>query len=354
MRSTAGRTTATEIPGRNLRGASARECCGRRVDRPRRLGYGCPGSSSPGRLSSGEARAFHAMSDRGRCPLPAVGLAQGGRAAMFLRNYWYVAAWSEEVGRKPLQRWLLNEPLAMWRRRDGTPAALADRCPHRGAPLSNGRIVGDDIECGYHGLSFCGDGGCTAVPGAGTLPAGLSTRAYPVVERWGRIFIWMGDPALADEAKIPDYHWKDDPGWAGRGRDPAGRGQLRAGARQSPRPVPRPLRAPEHAGDRRGGRCAGQDRIRRRAPARDPRHARHRALALLQAAVRLQRQGQPPPAGRVHAGGQYRHQRPGQFDRKSGPRVRKPCAQRHDAGNRSLDALFLVAAARHRNSRTRR
>jgi len=145
------------------------------------------------------------------------GSAEERSAAIFLRNYWYVGAWSEEVGREPLQRWLLNEPVVMWRRRDGTPAALADRCPHRGAPLSNGRIVGDDIRCGYHGLSFCGDGGCTAVPGVEALPAGLSTRAYPVVERWGWIFLWMGDPALADEATIPDYHWKDDPGWAGRG-----------------------------------------------------------------------------------------------------------------------------------------
>ena len=163
-----------------------------RVDRPRRLGYGRP--------------AFL----RARP-------ADEGNPDIFLRNYWYVAAWSEEIGREPLQRWLLNEPVVMWRRGDGTPCALADRCPHRGAPLSNGRVVGDDIVCGYHGLGFCGDGRCTQVPGVETLPPGLSTRAYPVAERWGWIFLWMGDPALADEATIPDYHWNDDPGWAGRG-----------------------------------------------------------------------------------------------------------------------------------------
>ena len=136
---------------------------------------------------------------------------------MFLRNYWYVAAWSDEVGDTPLPRRLLGEPLAIWRRRDGTPAALADRCPHRGAALSNGRVEGDDIVCGYHGLAFGGDGVCTAVPGLDRPPAGLATRAYRLAERWGWIFAWMGDPALADEAKIPDYHWKDDPGWTGRG-----------------------------------------------------------------------------------------------------------------------------------------
>lgn len=149
--------------------------------------------------------------------MPTNGFAHEGGTAIFLRNYWYVAAWSGEVGRAPLQRWLLDEPVVMWRRADGTPCALADRCPHRGAPLSNGRVVGDDIVCGYHGLGFCGDGNCTQVPGVETLPAGLSTRAYPAAERWGWIFLWMGDPALADEAEIPDYHWNDDPGWAGRG-----------------------------------------------------------------------------------------------------------------------------------------
>ncbi|MEQ8699847.1 MAG: aromatic ring-hydroxylating dioxygenase subunit alpha [Bauldia litoralis] len=136
---------------------------------------------------------------------------------MFLRNYWYVAAWSHEVGREPLQRWLLGEPLVMWRREDGTPAAVADRCPHRGAPLSTGCIVGDDIQCGYHGLRFDGGGACVGMPGAPKIPGGLSTRAYPMVEKWGWVFAWMGDPDKADEAELPDYHWKNDPDWTGRG-----------------------------------------------------------------------------------------------------------------------------------------
>jgi len=135
----------------------------------------------------------------------------------FLRNYWYVCAWSHEVSDAPLQRWICNEPIVFWRRQDGSPAALADRCPHRDAPLSIGQVVGDDIQCGYHGLRFAGDGTCTLVAGTETPAKGLCTRAYPLVERWGWLFIWMGDPALADEAAVPDYHWMDDPDWVGKG-----------------------------------------------------------------------------------------------------------------------------------------
>lgn len=134
-----------------------------------------------------------------------------------LKNYWYVCAWDHEVTRAPLQRWIAGEPIVFWRREDGTAAALADRCPHRDAPLSLGRVVGDNLRCGYHGLEFDGAGDCVKVPGVEKTPAGLCTRAYPLVEKWGWLFIWPGDPALADEAELPDYHWLDDPEWTGKG-----------------------------------------------------------------------------------------------------------------------------------------
>lgn len=134
-----------------------------------------------------------------------------------LKNHWYVCAWSHEVTREPMQRWIADEPLVFWRREDGTAAALADRCPHRDAPLSLGRVVGDNIQCGYHGLEFDSAGDCVKVPGVEKAPAGLCTRVYPLVEKWGWLFVWPGDPAQADEAKVPDYHWLDDPDWAGKG-----------------------------------------------------------------------------------------------------------------------------------------
>ena len=143
--------------------------------------------------------------------------ASDGDNGRLLKNAWYVCAWAGEIGATPLQRWICGEPIVFWRRRDGRPAALADRCPHRAAALSLGRVIGDDIQCGYHGLTFDSGGRCVAVPGEDRVPAGARTRAYPVVERWGWVFVWTGEPERADPDLVPDYHWKDDPAWVGKG-----------------------------------------------------------------------------------------------------------------------------------------
>ena len=84
--------------------------------------------------------------------------------APFLRNQWYTAATSAELDDKPLARTICNEPLVLFRGGSGNVAALTDRCPHRKAPLSSGEVVGNDIQCGYHGIRFAPDGACTRVP----------------------------------------------------------------------------------------------------------------------------------------------------------------------------------------------
>ncbi len=132
---------------------------------------------------------------------------------MFIRNAWYVAAWDHEVGRDMLRRILLDEPVLLFRRDDGKPVALEDRCCHRQAPLSRGRLVGNIVECGYHGLQFDTTGACVKVPSQDRVPASARVKAYPVVERNHWIWIWMGDPAKADPALIEDFHWMDDPEW---------------------------------------------------------------------------------------------------------------------------------------------
>lgn len=124
---------------------------------------------------------------------------------MFVKNAWYVAAWSKDVGRELLGRILLNEYVVLYRREDGTPVALENRCPHRNLPLSEGRLVGDEIECGYHGMVFDCSGTCTHLPGAAEAPSWATVRRYPVAERNGWVFYWPGDPARADEALLPDY-----------------------------------------------------------------------------------------------------------------------------------------------------
>ena len=125
---------------------------------------------------------------------------------MFLKNCWYVAAWSRDVGRELFGRVLLNEYIVLYRKEDGTPVALENRCPHRNLPLSEGNLVGDEIECGYHGMIFNCDGACTHLPGSEEAPGWATVRRYPVAERNGWVFYWPGDPALADEALLPDYH----------------------------------------------------------------------------------------------------------------------------------------------------
>lgn len=120
-------------------------------------------------------------------------------------NRWYVAAFSEEVGRTPVERWICNEPVAFYRREKGTPVAVDGRCPHHMFPLAKGTLVGDNIRCGYHGLVFAPDGACVASPFLDKIPRSCRIRSYPLVEKWQWLWIWPGDPALADEALLPDH-----------------------------------------------------------------------------------------------------------------------------------------------------
>ncbi len=133
---------------------------------------------------------------------------------MLLRNHWYVAAWSEDVGRTPLACVLLNEYVVLFRGLDGAPVALENRCPHRNLPLSEGRLDGDEIECGYHGLVFGRGGLCSHVPGQETVPGWARVKSYPVIERDRWVFVWMGDPEDADPDLAPAYHARlADPDW---------------------------------------------------------------------------------------------------------------------------------------------
>jgi phenylpropionate dioxygenase-like ring-hydroxylating dioxygenase large terminal subunit len=132
---------------------------------------------------------------------------------MFLRNYWYVAALADEIKDRPLGRMILGEPVVLFRTGDGVLHAFEDRCPHRQLPLSMGKIVGDALQCHYHGLRFDGAGKCVRVPGQDHIPQNARVRTYPVVERYRWLWIWMGDPAVADPEEICDFHWLQDPEW---------------------------------------------------------------------------------------------------------------------------------------------
>lgn len=127
----------------------------------------------------------------------------------WLRNCWYQAGWNEELDASPsLARTILGVPLVFFRREDGAVLALHDRCPHRFAPLSAGRVEPGRIICGYHGLAFGEDGACVHNP-HGPITSRISVRAYPAVERHLALWVWMGEPALADPALIPDLSFID-------------------------------------------------------------------------------------------------------------------------------------------------
>lgn len=133
---------------------------------------------------------------------------------MFLRNCWYVAGWSHQFpGDRPVARTLLGEPVVLYRRDDGGIAALEDRCVHRLAPLSKGRIEGHDLRCMYHGLKFAPSGQCVEIPGQEFVPPRARVRAYPAVEQDCWVWLWMGDPARADTALIPRALNHGDPQW---------------------------------------------------------------------------------------------------------------------------------------------
>ncbi len=129
----------------------------------------------------------------------------------FVRNAWYVAAWPHELDEGPIGRTLLGEQIVLFRDPSGNAAALEDRCCHRGAPLTEGRVVENGLQCGYHGLVFDASGRCVEVPGQDAPPNEARVRAWRVVERQQFVWIWMGDPAHADESAIVDYPFHDQP-----------------------------------------------------------------------------------------------------------------------------------------------
>jgi vanillate O-demethylase monooxygenase subunit len=133
---------------------------------------------------------------------------------MFIRDAWYVIAWEHEIPADGLfARTVLNEPILVYRTADGGMTALADRCCHRLAPLSAGRKEGDCVRCGYHGLKYDATGRCVEIPGQDRIPTRAQVRRYSLAVRNRWVFVWMGDPARADPALLPDNFSCDHPDW---------------------------------------------------------------------------------------------------------------------------------------------
>lgn len=131
-----------------------------------------------------------------------------------IRNTWYVCARSQDIGRHLTPLTVLGDEIVVFRRGDGSLAALEDACPHRKLPLSKGTLDGDHVVCGYHGLTFDGTGACVAAPTQpDAVPARARVQSHPVQERYGFVWVWMGDAEKAGQTpliEIPEY---DNPGW---------------------------------------------------------------------------------------------------------------------------------------------
>jgi vanillate O-demethylase monooxygenase subunit len=132
---------------------------------------------------------------------------------MFIKNIWYVACMPADFQDKPLGRKICGESMVFYRGAQGQAVALEDFCPHRGAPLSLGFVKDGNLVCGYHGLEMGCEGKTIAMPGQRVrgFPA---IRSFPVVERYGFVWVWPGDGAQANPDLIPKFEFFDNPAWA--------------------------------------------------------------------------------------------------------------------------------------------
>ncbi len=133
--------------------------------------------------------------------------------SQFLRNAWYVAALSPAVGRSLQPIKVLGESIVLYRTQDNTPVALEDACPHRKLPLSMGRLKGDAVECGYHGLTFDCKGTCIDAATQQRIPPFAKVRSYPVRDRYGLLWIWMGETGAGPLPDITTIENFDNPAW---------------------------------------------------------------------------------------------------------------------------------------------
>jgi phenylpropionate dioxygenase-like ring-hydroxylating dioxygenase large terminal subunit len=134
-------------------------------------------------------------------------------APVVLRDLWYMAALSHTVAKGAMRRqMLLGEPVLIGRMRDGRAFALRDICPHRGVPLSAGRVLAENtVECPYHGWRFKADGGCSLIPslvdGQDIDATKIRVRAYPVREQDGLIWVYFAanerEPPKTEPPRVP-------------------------------------------------------------------------------------------------------------------------------------------------------
>ena len=134
---------------------------------------------------------------------------------MFI-NFWYPAAESDNVTTQPTKVRMLGQDMVVFRDEQGQAHCLSNTCCHRGAALSGGKVVGPCIQCPYHGWQFDGEGVCQRIPSMGPnakIPKRARVDAYPVVERYGLVFAFLGDLPETERPPIMEIEEYHRPGW---------------------------------------------------------------------------------------------------------------------------------------------
>ncbi len=131
----------------------------------------------------------------------------------YVKNAWYVAGWASEFSHELKRVTIMDEHIVMYRTSGGSVVALEDRCPHRLLPLSKGKLIGDNVQCGYHGMTFDCEGQCVRIPGQENVPSSAYVDSYPVQQKNDIVFIWMGDRDRANPDDIFDLPQFTDSAW---------------------------------------------------------------------------------------------------------------------------------------------
>ncbi|HWO84588.1 MAG TPA: Rieske 2Fe-2S domain-containing protein [Solirubrobacterales bacterium] len=132
--------------------------------------------------------------------------------ALALRRCWQPVARLEDLKDGPQRAVLLGEPLAVFLTESGEAAVVADRCAHRGALLSMGKVCGESIQCPYHGWEWSGEGACTRIPSLADqrqIPPLARIPSYPVQVQWGLVWTTLEEPLTG----VPDVPWFDEESW---------------------------------------------------------------------------------------------------------------------------------------------
>lgn len=133
-------------------------------------------------------------------------------------NNWYVAVLADEVGDEPVRVRMLGCDFVVFRDGDGNVACLSDVCCHRGGSLSRGKRVRGCVQCPYHGWEFGGDGRVRRIPPLGDatkIPARARVDSYPVQQRYGLVWVYLGEMAESERPELPELlaEYGDEENW---------------------------------------------------------------------------------------------------------------------------------------------